>query len=231
MNIFIYSDESGVFGKYHNDYFVFAGLIFLSKEEKDDGIRLYHNAENTIRYSKNFNKSQELKACFLKNEDKYKLFRSLNKFYKFGVVVEQNRVYDKIFDHKKTKQRYLDYAYKIAVKNCLKSLIAEDIISPIERHNLYFYIDEHSTATNGRYELQQSLEEEFKIGTINFEYNIFYNPIFPNLNTLSLKFCDSKTMPLIRAADIIANKLYHKATKKEVDDMLHKEKFYITILP
>lgn len=231
MNIFIYSDESGVFDKYHNDYFVFAGLVFLSKEEKDNAIRLYRNAENTIRISKNLNSSQELKACFLENKDKYKLFRSLNGFYKFGVVVEQKRIYDKIFNHKKTKQRYLDYAYKIAVKNCLKTLIAKDIITPTEHHNLYFYIDEHSTATNGRYELQQSLEEEFKIGTINFDYNIFYNPIFPNLDTLSLKFCDSKVMPLIRASDIIANNLYYKAISNQVTDVIFKEKFHLTILP
>ena len=32
MNIYIYSDESGVFDKEHNDYFVFGGLIFLGIE-------------------------------------------------------------------------------------------------------------------------------------------------------------------------------------------------------
>ena len=31
MNIYIYSDESGVFDKEHNDYFVFGGLILLGK--------------------------------------------------------------------------------------------------------------------------------------------------------------------------------------------------------
>ena len=36
MDLFIYSDESGVFDKVHNEIFVYGGLIFLSKEEKDD---------------------------------------------------------------------------------------------------------------------------------------------------------------------------------------------------
>ena len=32
MDMYIYSDESGVFDYLHNDYFVFAGVIFFSKQ-------------------------------------------------------------------------------------------------------------------------------------------------------------------------------------------------------
>ena len=32
MDLFVYSDESGVFDSAHNKYFVFAGLILLGKE-------------------------------------------------------------------------------------------------------------------------------------------------------------------------------------------------------
>lgn len=49
MNIYIYSDESGVFDYLHNDIFVFGGLIFLSKEEKDIASRKYIHAESKIR--------------------------------------------------------------------------------------------------------------------------------------------------------------------------------------
>lgn len=35
MNIYVYSDESGVFDKEHNDYFVFAGLICIGTNEKE----------------------------------------------------------------------------------------------------------------------------------------------------------------------------------------------------
>ena len=44
MNIFIYSDESGVFDKVHNKYFVFGGIMFLSKDERDNFNRKYINA-------------------------------------------------------------------------------------------------------------------------------------------------------------------------------------------
>ena len=36
MNIFVYSDESGVFDVAHNDFYVFGGILFLSKNEKDN---------------------------------------------------------------------------------------------------------------------------------------------------------------------------------------------------
>ena len=51
MDIFIYSDESGVFDKKHNDFFVFGGLMFLSKDDKDNFNRKYLNAEKTVRKS------------------------------------------------------------------------------------------------------------------------------------------------------------------------------------
>ena len=51
MDIFIYSDESGVFDKIHNKYFIFAGIVLLSKEEKDDAVRKYKKIEKNIRKS------------------------------------------------------------------------------------------------------------------------------------------------------------------------------------
>ena len=81
MNIFIYSDESGVFDKIHNEYFVFGGLILLGKDSKEEWERLYRNAE--IAITPKYQQNQELKASVVSNKDKGKLFRSLNKCYKF----------------------------------------------------------------------------------------------------------------------------------------------------
>lgn len=49
MNIFVYSDESGVLDKAHNEIFAFGGLVFLSKDEKDIASRKYHAAERCVR--------------------------------------------------------------------------------------------------------------------------------------------------------------------------------------
>ena len=41
MDLFVYSDESGVFDKAHNEIFVFGGLIFIGKDQKDEYARRY----------------------------------------------------------------------------------------------------------------------------------------------------------------------------------------------
>ncbi len=47
MDLFIYSDESGVFDKAHNEIFVYGGLIFMEKQQKDEYIRRHLTAEKT----------------------------------------------------------------------------------------------------------------------------------------------------------------------------------------
>lgn len=49
MDLFIYSDESGVFDKEHNEIYVYGGLIFLGKELKDSYARKYIAAEKVLR--------------------------------------------------------------------------------------------------------------------------------------------------------------------------------------
>ena len=116
MDIYVYSDESGVFDRQHNEYFVFGGLVALSYSEADEATRRYQHAEKLIKAKEGLANDDEAKACCLSNSGKSKLFRSLNNFHKFGVVIHQNRVNPNIFNNKKTKQRYLDYAFKIAIK-------------------------------------------------------------------------------------------------------------------
>lgn len=214
MNIYVYSDESGVFDKKHNDYFVFGGIICLGTDNKLLWSRKYSAVEKVLRKECTKLKNQEIKACILDNKYKNQLYRSLNKCYKFGAVVQQDRVLDRIFHGKKDKQRYLDYVYKISIKNALSYLIDKKVISADSVEHIYFYADEHTTATNGRYELKEGLEKELKNGTYNYEYNYFFSPIFSNLKSVDLEFCNSASNLLVRAADIVANRFYYIATKK-----------------
>jgi hypothetical protein len=213
LDIYVYSDESGVFDKAHNDIFVFGGIIFFSKKSKDIYTRKYIAAERVIRWSEKIPPSIEVKATTISNKSKGKLYRSLNQVHKFGVIINQQNVLDRIFASKKDKQRYLDYAYKICVKREFEQFIHSGIIVPSEVKNLRFYIDEHTTATNGCYELREGLEQEFKRGTYNMTYDIAYPPIFPDLNSVHLQFCNSASTVLVRAADIVANKIFYLANK------------------
>ena len=76
MNIFVYSDESGVLDKAHNDIFAFGGLVFLSKDEKDIASRKYHAAERIVRNSGDYG-NVEIKASTIIAKEKRKLYRSL----------------------------------------------------------------------------------------------------------------------------------------------------------
>lgn len=231
MDIYVYSDESGVFDRKHNEYFVFGGIITFSYSEMDEATRRYQYAENLIKTKEGLSPDDEAKACVLSNSGKFKLFRSLNQYHKFGVVVQQSRVNLNIFKNKKTKQRYLDYVFKIAIKRKFQSLIQEGIIDPDDVSKVRFYVDEHATATDGRYELRESLEQEFKIGTFNSKWSVFYEPIFPKLQSVELHFCDSKSKALIRASDIIANRIYFCAISKDLNSIVSRENFGLIELP
>lgn len=210
MNIFVYGDESGVFDKAHNEVFVFGGLVFLDKKSKEIALRKYLHAERALlpSYSKNGCK-KELKACRIKRKHKESLFRSTNSCIRYAFIVTQQKVNDNIFNDKKSKQRYLDYVYKVGLKSVMGRLIASGTINPHCVENIFIRFDEHTTATDGKYELKEGIEEEFKRGTYNFRYNTFHKPIFPEMTgCVELTFKDSKDDPLIRASDIIANKAW-----------------------
>lgn len=217
MNIYIFSDESGVFDCKHNDIYVFGGIVLFSKEERDVCTRKYIHAERTLRESGRYKGVRELKATNITNKDKGELFRALSQYQRFGVVIKQKKVLSRVFDGKKDKQRYLDYAYKIGLKRLFESLITNGKISPDEVKNIFVCVDEHTTATNGIYELRQALEQEFKFGTYNATYSKFFPPIFNNLDSVTVDFCNSEKKTLVRAADIVANRLYYLACQNIAD--------------
>lgn len=80
-------------------------------------------------------------------------------------------------------------------------------------------MDEHTTATNGRYELREALENEFKNGTYNMTWEKYFPPLFPGMKSVDLKLKDSKQDALIRAADIVANRLYWAASNKNYNQV------------
>ncbi|MEK1449022.1 DUF3800 domain-containing protein [Limosilactobacillus fermentum] len=216
MDIYVYSDESGVFDKDNNDFFVYGGLMFLSKNDHENWKRKYLNAERTIRKIERLPKKVEVKATAISNSSKGKLYRSLNHTEKFGVVVHEKKVHPKIYTDKKSKQRYLDYVYKIGVKRKFENLISRGLIIPEEVENIYFFVDEHNTATNGIYELQEGLEQEFKKGTYNYNWQTYFPPIFSSVCSVRVNYCNSEKKTLIRSADIIANRLRFYATQNNL---------------
>lgn len=213
MNIFVYGDESGVFDQAHYSKFVFGGLVFLGKDERDLASRMFVSAERKISPSYDLSSTHgELKGSILSAKHKTGLFRSLAHRRRFAFVVDLDGVNENIFGDKKTKQRYLDYVFKVGLKRMLGCCIRRGEVNPRRVESVYVRFDEHTTATNGRYELGEAMEQEFKRGTVNYKYNTFHPPLFPGMpGGVELTFKDSSRDALIRASDIIANvALYHE---------------------
>nr|DAJ55801.1 MAG TPA: hypothetical protein [Caudoviricetes sp.]DAW29289.1 MAG TPA: hypothetical protein [Caudoviricetes sp.] len=228
MKIFIYADESGVFDVKHYDYYVFAWVLCLGKET-EDAARKYLAIEKILREKTYYSGLDELKAFNLRPKHKMQLYKSLNSFHRGSVVIDQNLVDKNIFAVKKTKQRFLDYAFKRGIKEHLMELVASGALRDVDVKHLRFALDEHTTATNGKYELKESLIEELKNGTFNYNYQHFFKPPFPGIESLNLKYYDSRSKTLIRAADIIANVTLHNATKGSLDKL--EDRQFIMRLP
>lgn len=226
LSLFVYADESGVFDRIHNDVFVFGGVILETKDQRDNARRRFIAAERSIRARDKATVHGELKASVLPPKDKASLFRSINRLERFAVVIDQRRVIKSIFDDKKSKQRYLDYAFKIGLKKALQGMIADESLSPDYAESIYVYMDEHTTATNGRYEMQEALDAEFRVGTHNFQYQKFHPPILPNLKSVEFCMKDSQSDPLIRAADIVANKVYFHAISRKIPDVAQRVRIH-----
>lgn len=229
MHIYVYTDESGVFDYKHEKFYIFGGVIFLSKEKRDNETAKYSHVEKIMYRNNNKYEGKELKACLIENKDKGKLFRSMNACDKFGVVIDLKNVNREIFNNKKSKQRYLDYAYKIGLKRALENMIDSKMIDPDRVDYLTVFNDEHTTATNGRYELREGLEGEFRNGTFNYKYDKFFPPLFSNLKDVTVKYCDSRIKEAIRMADIVANRIYHCASINQLNQL--SKKVFLSYLP
>lgn len=223
MDLFVYADESGVLDPAHNDYYAFGGLILLGKAQKDEASRRYLSVERKIRAARK--KSGELKACHLDVRDRKSIFRSLNPWSKFGVVVTQNKLYDFIWKEKKTRQRYLDFVFKIGLKRALQGMMNDGVFHQDDVENIHVIMDEHTTATNGRYELKESLETEFKHGMSNFETMTHYMPLFPDMGYIDVEMRNSEKTPLVRAADIVANRVFYCANSGDFSTINGKVRY------
>jgi hypothetical protein len=173
--------------------------------------REYSAIENDIRRNESrFGDDDELKACHLRMKERKRLFTLLQKSQcvQFGVVVDQKRLRDNVFASKGSKQRYMDWALKMGVKKGVLEVINRGIASKRDIDHVFVFVDEHSSTTEGKYNLSQSIDEEFRLGMYD-SYGTFHDPVFsPSFPKIPVHYLDSRSVTLIRAADITANWIY-----------------------
>ena len=214
--MYFFFDDSGVLHKNEpSGFFVYAGYVFTSKEELEKAKREYIHANKILK--KALNRKDELKAATLNRSNRRSLFNALKKYMSVSVIIDISRVYDYILNDKKSVCRYKDYILKRCIKDKLKRLIAERIIDENEDITLKIYIDEQLTATNGYYDLRDSISEELKHGIANFDYGITHAPLFNGDVAVEIIYCDSERNYLIQASDILANRIWTSYRLKNKD--------------
>lgn len=208
MKLYVYADESGTFDKAHNDIFVYGGLVVPGDTEKLLLERQYSSVEQSIRRASG--KTGELKACYLSMSQRKDLYTTIERSnsLQFGVIVNQRNLMDATFSSKGTKQRYLDWALKMGIKKAIVSLINRGAVSKDDIDMIVVFVDEHSSTTEGKYNLTESIDEEFRAGMYD-SYGIYHEPVFStSFPKIPVRYRDSRDVTLIRAADITANWMY-----------------------
>lgn len=206
-DIYFFFDDSGVFHRNEpSGFFVYAGFVFTGREELESAKRKYKTANKALK--KALEADYELKAAVLENKHKRSLLNSVLEYESLSAAVELSRVYDYIIDNKKSRCRYKDYILKLCIKKKLQDLIQRGVLNREEDIHLHISIDEQLTATDGYYDLRDSIAEELQHGIINFNYGVVHEKTFSGTVKVDIKYCESKNNYLIQASDIIANRIW-----------------------
>lgn len=207
QEVIFFFDDSGVLHKNElSGYFVYAGYVFTNRNELDSAKRKYIHANKMLKNA--LCVSTELKVSNLVPKHKRSLYNSVKDYRSVAAVVEISRLYDYVIENKKSICRYKDYILKRCIKNELELMITDGILSKNEDITISIYIDEQLTATNGYYDLRDSIKEELKHGIINFNYGISYPNVFDANVEVIIHYCDSSTNYMIQASDILANRIW-----------------------
>lgn len=214
QEVIFFFDDSGILHKSNTvGVFVYAGYVFTDRSALQSAKRKYINANKKLKEA--LGRNDELKATSLEPKHKRALFNAVKEFESLAVVVNVPRVYSHILANKKSICRYKDYVLKRAVKHKLKRLIADGVLSSDEDITITIYIDEQLTATNGYYDLRDSIMEELRYGIVNFDYGVLHHSIFNAAVTVNIEYCDSSKNYLIQASDILANRIWTSYAKND----------------
>lgn len=175
-------DDSGKLTKKER-YSLFAGVIFLSSEEKMEFSNKYRNIMNSIKCDYcNENKPcskncVEVKSYTIKKSDRRRIMNLCKKYKIFALIINNDTIYDSIMESKASKGRYTDFTQRLTIKLIIKQLIKEGLIDPNINLKLIINIDQQSTKSNGYYSLKDGIYEELKHGISNYNYGIHRKPI------------------------------------------------------
>jgi hypothetical protein len=214
-------DDSGKLNR-NEKYCVYGGVVFFSKKEQQEFMIRYKAIVKDTR-CKYCNQSEcnlncpELKHSMLHPSDRRRFINFLKRFYLFGVIINNSKVYENIIETEPSRRRFIDYAIKRSIKEILRRLIKDKRIDPDSPLDMIINIDEQSTKSNGYYTLRDGIIEELIHGIQNFNYSTRFEPILNNDFKLTIHYKKSDKHFEIQASDLIAGNIRRIMLESEGD--------------
>lgn len=203
--VYISLDDSGKLSP-KEKYLVYGGLYFTDRLELEKFKREYKSIRNDIWKKDCYKDVNELKGHTLKNKDRLRLLRFINRFNKLALVVDNSEIEkNEILINKDAKGRYRDYAIKLLIKELFKKLISENRLDYKKKVVLIINMDQESSKSNGKYNLKDGIIEELTKGIVNFNYSFKTKPILFGGLDIRIYSQNSKESIVIQASDLVAN--------------------------
>lgn len=206
QNLYFFVDDSGVLHKNEpSGVFVYGGYVFSEREMLERKKREYKGLAKRICKELNI---AEAKACHIKPKHKRALMNVMKGTHSFSCVVDIERLYDFILSDKRSIHRYKDYALKLIIKRKLQEKIVLGLVDPNLPLTVHLMIDEQATASNGYYDLKDSIYQELVNGVVVGDFSRRFEPILFGGLTLHVEYCSSHSNYLVQASDILANRVW-----------------------
>lgn len=210
QTIYIYMDDSGKMS--HSEKCCsYGGIYFKNRDARDNFKRLYMDIikNNKCRFCNLDNTNCSHKCPEIKSNNTNTRFRRRivnlikNSCYvnSFVTTIYNRDIPLEVLNIKHSRGRRTDYYQKRIIKEIVKKLIKEKDIEPYKHLTLIVEIDESPRATNGIYNLKESIIEKLQYGITNYDYGCTFSPILFGGLTVELKYVDSKKNVLVQASD------------------------------
>ncbi|MFI3261009.1 MAG: DUF3800 domain-containing protein [bacterium] len=228
QSIYIYMDDSGKLSE-KEVCFSYGGVYFTNRDNRDNFKRLYTSFinENKCRLCKKIkcdNICEEIKSNNTKANFKRRIINMIknNDLVKSHSITIYNEKIDKyVFKNRHTKGRREDYFKKILIKAIIKEEIAKKRINVKDDLEIIINIDDSKRASNGIYNLKESILEELKYGIVNFNYGTSFPPLIKGNLLVEINFVNSENNKLVQVSDFLVGyvnaSLMHDNLKKKID--------------
>lgn len=209
----------------------YGGIYFKSREARDHFKRHYSDIIQKSKCSfcpkdnKNCDKEcPEIKSHTTNTKFRRRivnLIKNSEHANSFATTIYNRDIPKEVLAVKHSRGRRTDYYQKRIIKEIVLKLISTGELDPYKSVKLFIRIDESPQATNGKYDLKESIIEEFLYGITNFNYGCTFPPILYDQLKVDLKCVDSKKEKMVQAADFFVGyvnaTLLWKAKKCRLD--------------